>query len=89
MNLRLRFAGLSACDCACHPRAEYPDNVSDPWRTQAVVPGYLLNEGDSFSRQLGTAASKTGFEFPQGVESLVMPARQGLWLEDQQGLFPM
>jgi hypothetical protein len=30
-----------------------------------------------------------GFELPEESESFAMPAEQGLWLEDQQGLLPM
>jgi len=65
---------------------QFASNALSP--PEPIILGHLSDQGDRFGGDLGLARKDLGLTLPIPTKELPMPAEQGLWLDNEQGLVP-
>jgi hypothetical protein len=65
---------------------QFASNALSP--PEPIILGHLSDQGDRFGGDLGLVRKDLGLTLPIPTKELPMPAEQGLWLDNEQGLVP-
>ena len=70
-------------------KAQFQQFTPNPFSTpESIVLRHLPDQGDGFCGDLGLVRRGLGLALPIQAKELPMPAQQGVWLHDEEGLLP-
>ena len=70
-------------------QAQFQELSTNPFcAPKPILSGHLPDQGDGFLGDLGRTRSGLGLMLPDQAKELPMPPEQGVWLDDEEGLFP-
>jgi len=92
----LTVGGVGACQADVlvdgrprDPDAEFHEFTTDALHApEAVLPGHLLDQGDRFRCDPRAPTPVAGLEPPEQPETLAMPAKRRIGLDDKEGFLP-
>ena len=87
--VRANSSGILLDGALTHMHPQFQEFIANPLGTpKPILSGHLPDQGNGFLGYFGLVRCGLGLTFPIQAKELPMPAQQGLWLHDVEGLMP-